>query len=106
VAGSSTPIREREAKRKAVRDAAEYTLPTADIAQMLEEIERGTAQRGTDPPPIQAAELACLKETAHLLRSPKNARRLLVSLRRAEAWKGKPESVEMLHRELGLGSGR
>ena len=33
---------------------------------------------------IPAAELAGLMETAHLLRSPKNARRLLTALRRAE----------------------
>jgi antitoxin YefM len=106
VAGTSKPIREREAKRKAVRDAAEYIFPTADIAQMLEEIERGIVQRETDAPPIPAAELAGLKETAHLLRSPKNARLLLAALRRADARKGKPESVETLRREVGLGSGR
>lgn len=33
---------------------------------------------------IPATELAGLMETAHLLRSPKNARRLLTALRRAE----------------------
>ena len=38
---SSKPIDERETKLKAVRKAAEYSFPTADIAQMLEEIERG-----------------------------------------------------------------
>ena len=51
---------------------------------------------------IPAAELASLMETAHLLRSPKNARRLLTALRRAERGRGKPESVSKLRREMGL----
>jgi PHD/YefM family antitoxin component YafN of YafNO toxin-antitoxin module len=60
---------------KAVRKAAEYSFPTADIAQMLEEIEREIVQAETNVAPLPAAELASLKETAHLLRSPKNAER-------------------------------
>jgi antitoxin YefM len=67
-----------------VRKAAEYSFPTADIAQMLEEIEREIVQAETNVAPLPAAELAGLKETAHLLRSPENARRLLTALRRAE----------------------
>lgn len=51
---------------------------------------------------VPADELLGLMETAHLLRSPKNARRLLTALRRANARSGKPESVEKLRRELGL----
>jgi PHD/YefM family antitoxin component YafN of YafNO toxin-antitoxin module len=51
---------------------------------MLEEIEREIVQAETNVAPLPAAELASLKETAHLLRSPKNARRLLTALRRAE----------------------
>jgi antitoxin YefM len=106
VGDSSKPIREREAKLKAVRKAAEYSFPTADIAQMLEEIERGIVQAGTNPASVPAAELAGLRETAHLLRSPKNARRLLTAFRRAGARRGKPESIEKLRREMGLGTGR
>jgi len=45
-------------------------------------------------------------ETAHLLRSPKNARRLLAALQRAKQGKGKPESLEKLRREMGLDTGR
>jgi antitoxin YefM len=52
---------------------------------------------------VPADELAGLMETAHLLRSPKNARRLLTALRRAVEGKGKPESVDKLRREMGLG---
>jgi antitoxin YefM len=55
---------------------------------------------------IPADELAGLLETAHLLRSPKNARRLLTALRRAAGRNGKPEPLEKLRREMGLGAGR
>jgi antitoxin YefM len=52
---------------------------------------------------IAADELASLQETAHLLRSPKNARRLLTALERALHRTGKAESPEKLRKELGLG---
>ena len=55
---------------------------------------------------VPAEELAGLMETAHLLRSPRNAQRLLAALRRAEACRGKPEPVEKLRREIGLGPSR
>jgi len=52
---------------------------------------------------VSAAELASLQETAHLLRSPASARRLLRALDRALAGGGTRRSVEELQRELGLG---
>ena len=55
---------------------------------------------------VPAEELAGLMETAHLLRSPRNARRLLAALRRAETGNGKPKPVEKLRREIGLGPSR
>lgn len=51
---------------------------------------------------VPADELAGLLETAHLLRSPKNAQRLLAALRRAKAKKGVSETVDKLRREFGL----
>ena len=51
---------------------------------------------------VPADELAGLMETAHLLRSPKNAQRLLTALRRATARKERPESLEQFRREVGL----
>lgn len=51
---------------------------------------------------VPADELAGLIETAHLLRSPKNARRLLTALRRATARKGKPEPLDKFRREIGI----
>jgi antitoxin YefM len=52
---------------------------------------------------IPAGELAGLVETAHLLRSPRNARRLLKVLGRAGRGKARPESAAQLRREI-LGS--
>ncbi len=50
---------------------------------------------------VAADELASLQETAHLLRSPKNAERLLRALGRAIARTERPRTVEALRRELG-----
>jgi antitoxin YefM len=55
---------------------------------------------------VDADELAGLQETAHLLRSPRNAARLLKALERALASKGKavkPSTVAALKRDVGLG---
>lgn len=49
---------------------------------------------------IPASELAGIIETAHLLRSPRNARRLLSALRRAETGKVQPVNVRDLRREI------
>ena len=51
---------------------------------------------------VSADELAGLLETAHLLRSPKNAQRLLTAINRAQSRELSPSSVEELRRELGL----
>lgn len=51
---------------------------------------------------ISAAELSGLTETAHLLRSPKNAQRLLKALQRAQAATEKPDTVENLRKEMGV----
>jgi antitoxin YefM len=53
---------------------------------------------------VPAEELAGLMETAHLLRSPRNARRLLAALRRSKGGTLEAEPVEKLRREMGLGS--
>lgn len=55
---------------------------------------------------VSAEELAGLQETAHLLRSPRNARRLLSALRRALKRTLKPRSTAALRRELGLDDSR
>lgn len=51
---------------------------------------------------VSADELQSLLETAHLLRSPKNAQRLLTAMRRARRGKLAPASPADLRRGLGL----
>lgn len=51
---------------------------------------------------VAAEELSGLLETAHLLRSPKNAERLLTALRRAQSRTLKSKTIEQLRREMGL----
>jgi antitoxin YefM len=51
---------------------------------------------------VSADELSGLLETAHLLRSPANAKRLLTALRRAQTKKLPVTSLESLRSELGL----
>jgi len=51
---------------------------------------------------IAADELAGLEETAYLLRSPANARRLLESLRELDRGKGAKTSVDELRRSIFL----
>lgn len=85
-----------------------YTEARARFAQLWDRIidSRETLiihRRGQeDIAMLPADELAGLLETAHLLRSPRNAERLLTALARARSEDGKPESVETLARDLGL----
>jgi antitoxin YefM len=51
---------------------------------------------------VAASELSSLLETAHLLRSPKNAQRLLKALNRAQSNEIAPEPLEKLRQELGI----
>jgi len=51
---------------------------------------------------VSADELAGLMETAHLLRSPRNAKRLLAALQRAKAGTGKPSTPSTMRRKLKL----
>lgn len=51
---------------------------------------------------IAASELSGLLETAHLLRSHKNARRLLTAILRAQTDEGEIQTIDDLKREVGL----
>jgi antitoxin YefM len=88
-----------------------YTQARAELARLLDRVtqDRETViirRRGADAVALIAAdELESLAETAHLLRSPRNAERLLAALARARAREGKPQSVHQLRRELGLDGG-
>lgn len=52
---------------------------------------------------VAVDELESLTETAHLLRSPKNAKRLVTALRRTRGKTLKPQTIDKLRREFGLG---
>ena len=62
-------------------------------------------RRGKEPVALIAAdELAGWIETAYLLRSPRNARRLLEASRRLDDKQGVPADVDELRARLGLAS--
>jgi len=85
-----------------------YTSLRERLASVLDQVSNDqevviVRRRGAkDVALIPADELASLMETAYLLRSPRNAKRLLTALRRAKQGKLKPEPVEKLRREIGL----
>jgi antitoxin YefM len=80
-----------------------------DLASILDRVVRDqeivvVRRRGArDVALVPGGELAGLMETAHLLRSPANARRLMNALSRAESGLGWPLSVDKLRRETGVG---
>lgn len=57
---------------------------------------------GRDVACVAADELSSLLETAHLLRSPKNAERLFDSLRDLDAGAGETISLDELRQSIGL----
>ena len=85
-----------------------YTRLRDDLASILDRVVDDqevviVRRRGSrDVALVPATELAGLMETAHLLRSPKNAQRLVAALRRAEKGEGKPETVAGMKREFGI----
>jgi antitoxin YefM len=87
-----------------------YTAARANFATLCDkaaddrEVIIITRRNAGDVALVAAKELSSLLETAHLLRSPKNARRLLSALNRATARKGKAQSLDKLRREMGLDS--
>jgi antitoxin YefM len=88
-----------------------YTSLRENLASVLDQVvdQQETVivrRRGSrDVALIPASELAGLVETAHLLRSPRNARRLLAALNRAERGKAKPATAAQLRREILGGTG-
>jgi len=83
-----------------------YTSLRANLASVLDQVtdrqEVVVVRRkgAPDVAMIPASELAGLMETAHLLRSPKNAQRLMRALRQAEKGKGKPSTAAQLRQEM------
>lgn len=85
-----------------------YTEARANLAQLLDRVAQDREivvinRRGReDVAMIAASELSSLVETAYLLRSPRNAQRLLEALHRSLADDVRPSPVEELRREFGL----
>lgn len=85
-----------------------YAKAAANLANLCDQVtaDRDVVlirRRGADDVALVAAsELSGLLETAHLLRSPKNARRLMTAMKRANARRSKAESVLGLRQEMGL----
>ena len=86
-----------------------YTALRENLASFLDRVTDDrevllVKRRGArDVAIIPADELAGLMETAHLLRSPKNAERLFDALRELDQGEGKETTVEELRRSVGLG---
>lgn len=85
-----------------------YSQARANFAGLWDKVTQDreivvVERRGADSIAIVAAdELSALLETAHLLRSPKNAERLLTALNRALQNEGQPRSLDELRVEVGL----
>lgn len=79
--------------------------PPADLLRQVEQDREAVVitRRGhEDVALISATELGSILETAHLLRSPANARRLLSALQKALGGTTAPSSLDSLRREFGL----
>jgi antitoxin YefM len=89
-----------------------YSSARAQLARLLDKVtkDRETVvieRRGADRVVMIAeAEFTGLEETAHLLRSPKNAERLLGALLRAQKGKVRPRTVDRLKVDVGLADGQ
>ena len=85
-----------------------YTQARASLATLLDQVTKNREvviiQRrgGEDVAMITADELAGILETAHLLRSPVNAKRLLSALGRVRKQSGAPQTIEDLRTEVGF----
>ena len=85
-----------------------YTQARMNLTEYLNQVTRNREivviqRRGEeDVAMISAGELESLTETAYLLRSPKNAERLLSALSRALKKEGEARSIEDLRSEVNL----
>jgi len=85
-----------------------YTNARANLASLCDDVANMREaviihRRGArDVALVAADELESLMETAHLLRSPKNAKRLIAALQRARRRRLKPQAIHKLRRDFGL----
>ena len=85
-----------------------YTQARANLAKLLDEVSLNkevviiNRKNAENVAMVSESELSSILETAHLLRSPKNAQRLLTALLQSQSEENKPQTVEKLKEEFGL----
>lgn len=85
-----------------------YTNARAHFAGLCDEVTENREivvirrRKGGNVAMIAADELQSLVESAHLMRSPRNAERLLSALDRALKGGGEPAPLQALRSEVGL----
>jgi antitoxin YefM len=88
--------------------AATYTAARASFAKLCDKVVSTREpiiihrRNHEDVAIVSANELESLMETAHLLRSSKNAQRLISALAKARQGEGKAMTVESLRKETGV----
>ena len=92
----------------AMANRTTYTKARATLASLCDTVAETREpyvierRNGENVALISEAELNSLLETAHLLRSPRNAIRLATALKRALGGKPAPSSLEQIRKSLGL----
>lgn len=85
-----------------------YTQARANLARLLDEVSHNkeiviiNRKNAENVALVSESELSSILETAHLLRSPKNAQRLLQALLKVHENKETPQTLDELKREFGL----
>jgi antitoxin YefM len=85
-----------------------YTQARANLASLLDEVSLNkevviiNRKNAENVALVSESELSGILETAHLLRSPKNAQRLLKALLKVQEGKENPQTLEELKRDFGL----
>jgi antitoxin YefM len=85
-----------------------YTQARANLAKLMDQVNDDREiviikrRNGEDAALIAASELSSILETLHLLRSPKNAERLLSALESAKRGEGRTMTIDELRHEVGL----
>lgn len=85
-----------------------YTQARANLARLLDEVSLNkevviiNRKNAENVALVSESELSSILETAHLLRSPKNAQRLLKALLKVQEENEPPQTLEELKREFGL----
>ncbi|OGL45765.1 MAG: prevent-host-death protein [Candidatus Schekmanbacteria bacterium RBG_13_48_7] len=85
-----------------------YSQARANLASLCSQVAENreivliNRRNAEDVALIAASELSSLLETAHLLRSPGNAQRLLTALNRALSRSEHPQGIEDFKKEMGI----